>query len=180
MIRDHIPQGTRRVVIAAALLDAQAFGDGDLDVINVIAIPDRLKDAVAKTKYQNILNRLFAQIMIDAIDLSLLYGTQKIGVQSFGGIQIAAEWLFINKPPPIAVLFFAKAVLDYLVRDVCKQCGRRGEIVKIILRYLMRRGDLADQILQIAKQLFVVVKIAAGVIDPFLKPFDQLDRKSVV
>ena len=41
-------------------------------MINVAAIPDRLEDAVGKTKGHDVLHRLFAQVVIDAVDLLLI------------------------------------------------------------------------------------------------------------
>src|SRR5258706_5952398 len=69
VVRDHVPQRTGGIVIAAALLDAEFFGHGDLNVVYKIAVPNRLKDAVAEAKNQNVLNRFFAEVMVDAIDL---------------------------------------------------------------------------------------------------------------
>ena len=72
MIRDHVPQRAGRVVIAAAKLDAELFGHGDLHMIDIVAVPDRLKNAVAEAEYQNILDRFFAEVMVDAVDLAFL------------------------------------------------------------------------------------------------------------
>ena len=43
MIGDHISQGAGFFVEAGALLYAESFGGGDFDVVDVIAIPDRLE-----------------------------------------------------------------------------------------------------------------------------------------
>ena len=69
MVRDHVPKGTGRIVIAAALFNAEIFRDSDLHMVDEIAVPDRLENAVAETKDQNVLHRFFAEIMVDAIDL---------------------------------------------------------------------------------------------------------------
>ena len=45
------------------------LGVCDLNVIDVLPVPQRLEDAVGKTKDQQVLHRLFAEIMIDAINL---------------------------------------------------------------------------------------------------------------
>ncbi len=50
MIRNHIAQRPRRVVITAAQFDAELFGDRNLHVVNKITVPNRLENAVAETK----------------------------------------------------------------------------------------------------------------------------------
>ena len=69
MVRNHIPQRPRPFVKAAPLLDAQGFRSGDLDVINVMAAPQRLEDAVRKAQDHDVPDRFFAQEVIDPVDL---------------------------------------------------------------------------------------------------------------
>ena len=60
-----------RVVELAAPLDADRLGHGDLHVVDVIAVPQRLEDAVGEPEHHDVLDRLLAEIMVDAIDLAL-------------------------------------------------------------------------------------------------------------
>jgi hypothetical protein len=46
----------------------------------MLAAPQRLEDTVAEAEGQNVLNRLLAEIMIDAIDLLLVEDTQDLAV----------------------------------------------------------------------------------------------------
>ena len=43
----------------------------DLDVVDEVAVPDRLEQAVAEAEGQNVLRRLLAEEMVDAEDLVL-------------------------------------------------------------------------------------------------------------
>ena len=56
-------------VVRAAVLDAQFFRHRNLHVVDVAAIPEGLKNAVGEPEHQQVLHRLFAQVVIDAIDL---------------------------------------------------------------------------------------------------------------
>ena len=56
-----------RFVIAAARLHAERFGGGDLDMIDVAAIPERLEDRVRETQHHDVLRGLFAEEMIDPV-----------------------------------------------------------------------------------------------------------------
>src|ERR1035437_380505 len=146
MIWDHVAKSTGRVVIAATLFDAEFLGNRYLDVIDKVAVPDRLKDAVAKTKHQNVLNGFLAEIMIDAIDLTFFYQLQQIGIKTFCRFEIASKRLFINESPPVAILLFSKAVTDDLAGDLGKQIGRCREVIEVILGYLVLGRYLAHQI----------------------------------
>ena len=55
----------------AAFLDAERLCNRDLDMLDVIAPPQRLEDAVRKAQDHDVLDRLFAEEMIDPVDLVL-------------------------------------------------------------------------------------------------------------
>ena len=59
------------IVIAAARFDADGFGNSNLYVIDVAAVPDRLENSVGKTKCQNVLDGFFSQVVINAVNLFL-------------------------------------------------------------------------------------------------------------
>ena len=60
------------VVELAAAFDAEFLGHGDLHVTDAAAPPQRLEQRIAETQRQQVLHRLLAEVMIDAIDLALL------------------------------------------------------------------------------------------------------------
>ena len=49
-----------------------------LDVVDVAPIPDRLKNTVAKTKHQKVLDGFFGQVMIDSIRLGFVNHAGKL------------------------------------------------------------------------------------------------------
>src|SRR6185437_11263702 len=108
VIGHHIAKRTRHIEVAAALFNTNGFRHCDLHVINVTAVPDRFKDAVAEAEYQDVLDRLFTEIMINEIDLILRKNFSDLTVQGFRGIKNISERLFKNDPPPMAVLFTSK------------------------------------------------------------------------
>ena len=59
------------VVVAAALLDADGLGHGDLHVVDVAPIPDGLEDAVGEPERHQVLDGLLPEVVIDPIDLVL-------------------------------------------------------------------------------------------------------------
>ena len=79
------------IVVAAALLHADRFRHRDLHVIDVAAVPDRLEDSVGKTERQNVLHRLFAQVVVDAVNLLFVGDLQQLLVQRFGRLQVVPK-----------------------------------------------------------------------------------------
>ena len=49
--------------------DRQGLGDVDLDVVDVLAVPDGLEEAVGEPEGQDVLGRLLAQEVVDTEDL---------------------------------------------------------------------------------------------------------------
>ncbi len=66
---NHVAQSTGSIEVAATHLDANGFGIGDGDVIDVTAVPDGLEDAVAEAEDHDVLHGLFAEVMVDAVNL---------------------------------------------------------------------------------------------------------------
>ena len=73
-----------------------SFGRSDLNVVNIIFIPDRFKQGIGKTKGQNILHRFFAEVMIDAEDLLFCKDVGQQFIHLAGAFQVVAKWLFNN------------------------------------------------------------------------------------
>src|SRR5712664_1332581 len=72
MVGHHVAKGAGGFIEAAAMLDADGFRGGDLHVVDVVPIPQRLDDVVGEAKDQNVLDRFFAKVMVDAVDLILV------------------------------------------------------------------------------------------------------------
>ena len=69
---DHVAEGAGFLVKAAAHLNRERLRHIDLDGIDVVAVPDRLKHAVGKAQGQQVLNRLAADVVVDPKDLLLV------------------------------------------------------------------------------------------------------------
>src|SRR5205814_2014099 len=65
---DDVAGGADAVVVAGPATDADVLGHGDLDVVHVAAVPDRLVQRVREPQRQDVLDRLLAQVMVDAED----------------------------------------------------------------------------------------------------------------
>ena len=71
MILEHVAHDAGRVVVAGPAADVDFFGHRDLHVVDVVAIPNRLEDRVREPQHEQVLHGLFAEVVIDAVDLLL-------------------------------------------------------------------------------------------------------------
>ena len=65
----------------------------DLDVLDVVAVPDRLEDRVPEPQHQDVLDGLFAEVVIDSIDLRLVEVAADQIVELARRLEVAAERL---------------------------------------------------------------------------------------
>ena len=96
MVLHHIAHRTRLIIIPPAPTDTNGFGNGDLNVINELRIPQRFKQHVAKPHSHQVLNCFFAQIVINAINLIFAEMFGQGCVQGTRGFQILAKGFFNN------------------------------------------------------------------------------------
>ncbi len=129
MVLHHVAQRARLLIEGATRLDAEGFGHRDLHVIDVIAIPQRLKDAVGEAEDEQILHRLLAEIVIDAEDLALMKDGIDAGVELARRGQIAAEGLF-NDDARAATVRLSEPLRAEPLDNVGKKLRRRGQIVE--------------------------------------------------
>ena len=59
------------LVELTAAADAEGFGHRHLHVIDVVAVPDRLEERIREAEVKQVLHRLLAEIVVDAIDGAL-------------------------------------------------------------------------------------------------------------
>ena len=91
MVLNHVPQRAALVVVAPAALDTKGFGDGDLHVVHVPGVPDRLEDPVRETEDQQVLHGFLAQVVVDAEDLALVKHGRDALVEGTGAGEVHAE-----------------------------------------------------------------------------------------
>ncbi len=68
VVLDDVAGGTDAVVVAGAAADADVLGHGDLHVVDVVGVPDRLEHVVGEAHRQDVLDRLLAEVVVDAED----------------------------------------------------------------------------------------------------------------
>ena len=95
---DHVPERAGLLVEAGTVLDRMRLGDVDLDVVDVVQVPDRLEEAVGETQSEDVLGRLLAEVVVDPEDLLLVEDLVQLGVERPGAGEVGAERLLHDDP----------------------------------------------------------------------------------
>ena len=122
-----------RLVVAAAVLDADRLGHGDLHVVDVAAVPDRLEDAVGEPEHQEVLDGLLPEVVIDPVDLVLAEHRRQIWrLSAARRVEVVAERLLDDDAPPARRCSRARAATRAEAGARCRRRspaaspGRRG------------------------------------------------------
>jgi len=94
----HVAQCPGFVVELAAAFHAQFLGHRDLHVFDQSAPPQRLEQCIAETQRHEILHRLLAEVVIDAINLFLGEHLADLGVDEVGGLGVVSQRFLQHHP----------------------------------------------------------------------------------
>ena len=70
MVLKHIPDDAGLFIIACPMLHAQRLCGGNLDMVEVPPVPERLEDRIGKPEHQDILNGFLGKVVVDAENLT--------------------------------------------------------------------------------------------------------------
>ena len=129
MVLEDVADRARLLVELAAALDADRLGHGDLHVVDVASVPQRLEDPVAEAEDQQVPDGLLAEVVVDAVDLRLAEDLADLAVELLGRLEVVAERLLDDDPPPPAVVaLVVEADPAELGDDVGELRGLRREV----------------------------------------------------
>ncbi len=94
MRHHHVAIGAGLLVESDPIADVERLRHVDLNMIDEIAVPDRLEQAIGKTEGEDVLRRLLAEEVIDAEDLVLSEHLVQRVVERNRAFEIGAERLF--------------------------------------------------------------------------------------
>jgi hypothetical protein len=98
MVLHHVAQRAGLVVEVAPRAHADGLGQGDLDVGDALAPPQRLEQGVGKAQGHQVLHRGLAQVVVDAEGLALAEDRAHHAVDLPGAGQVVAQGLFEHHP----------------------------------------------------------------------------------
>ena len=135
---------------AAAAFHADGLGCGNLHVIDKLPVHQRLEDRVAEAKGQEVLHGLFAQIVVDAIDLVLAEPLEDIGIQGLGRVRSWPNGFSMTtrrQAPPLDSV--TRPACDRRIDDRSEEFGIGRQVKKAIARqvaFLLQRLDVAREV----------------------------------
>ena len=159
------------LVERAAVLDAHRLGHGDLDVVHVAAVPERLEEAVPEAEDHQVADGLLAQVMVDAVDLRLAEDLADLAVELLCRSEVVSERLLDDDPPPAAVVqFVVEADAPELGDDLreLRRLGREVEqAVAACAALLVKRVEMLGQAVE-----------RGGLVEVQLLVFDPLRERA--
>src|SRR5579885_3482978 len=150
MVLDHIGQRTGFLIIGPASFDADRFRCRDLNVIYVPAIPERFKYPIAETKSEDILNSLFTEVVINAIDIRFTKNLVELIAQLARARQVVPERFLDDQAPPPASLPQSRPAQSQSGGRVLT--GLRGQVKQHVAASVARGFDFRKLLLKAAVQ----------------------------
>ena len=132
MVLDDVACGTDAVVVAGAPTDADVLGLCDLHVVDVVAIPDGLEHRVGKPDRKDVLDRLLAEVVVNAEDL---VGRERLVehlVERLCTGKIAAEGLLDDDSAPFIAGRVGETGLAQVGDDDREEAGRDGQVEDVV------------------------------------------------
>ncbi len=100
VVLDDVTRGADAVVVSGTATHADVLGHRDLHVVDVVRVPDRLVQLVREAQSQDVLNRLLAEIVVDAEDrIGRERRAQRV-VELLRRCEVMAEWLLDDDSSP--------------------------------------------------------------------------------
>ena len=94
MRHHHVAIGAGLLVEGGALAEPQRLRHVDLHVVDEVAVPDRLEEAIGEAEGEDVLRGLLAEEMVDAENLVFGEDLVQLRVQRHRAGEVRAEGLF--------------------------------------------------------------------------------------
>ena len=149
MVLDQVAERAGALVVAGAPPDPDVLGGSDLNVVDVVTVPDRLEQDVGEPQRQQVLDRLLAQVVVDAEDLRLLEHLEQLGIELACRSEVVAERL-LDHDPRARVLDRVEAGGAELAGDQREELRRGRQVEDAVERpsgLLVELGQCAGELL---------------------------------
>ena len=140
MVLEHVANHARIVVVIGAVVHIDRLRDGDLHVADVVAVPQGLEDRVREAQVEDVLRRLLAEVVVDAVDLRFVPVGVDLGVQGCRRFAVFAE-RFLHHQPPRPCKLVRTARHPQVARRRAVELRCRGEVVDAVRARRLHRID---------------------------------------
>ena len=144
-----------------------------LDVVDVLAVPDRLEDAVREPERQDVLYGLLTEIVVDPIDLRLPEALAQLRIQTSRTVEVVAERLFHDHATPAVALAGQVTCGEMAAHRPEERRGYR-EVEEVVRRDAVLTAHINERGVQPAVERFVI-KVTGDVVEAVLEAFPLRD-----
>ncbi len=180
VVLEHVPQRPRLLVILAPMLHPQRLRRRDLHVVYIAPVPDGFDDGVGEAEGQDVLDGLFAQVVVNAVDLLFRKNLVQGVIERAGGGKVSTERLLHHDARPdrtLRRLGGDQSVLAQAHGDVAVEAWRRGQIEEAVVR----ASALLLLLFQKGAQLLIAVgrfEVGGDIMQALREPFPNLRIES--
>ena len=100
MVLEHVSQNPGFLVVPGAAPDNRLFRRGNLDVVDIIPVPDRFKNRVGKPQHHDVGNGFFAEVMVNSVNLCFVKPLMNKRVERNRRRSVRSKRLFQDNSPP--------------------------------------------------------------------------------
>ncbi len=127
------------------MFDAEGLDGGDLDVIDVPPVPERLENGVRETEHEDVLHGFLGKVMVDAENLAFLIVGMHEFIQLPGRGEVVAEGFFDHDMAAALVLALQTRGPD-VVDHLFEHRGRDGQIKNAVPARLVPGLELRQDV----------------------------------
>ena len=132
MVLDDIAGGANAVVVAGPPAQPDVFGHGDLHMVDIVRVPDRIPQLIGEPQRQDVLNRLVAQVVVDPEDRFLREDGVDHVVEIARALEVVAERFLDDDPAPPVFLRAGQPRLVQLFAYHGERLGRDRQIERVV------------------------------------------------
>src|SRR5271166_323882 len=156
VVLDDIAGGANAVVVAGPPAQSDVFGHGDLHMVHVVRVPDRIPQLVGEAQRQDILHRLLAQVVVDPEYRLLREDRVDHVVEITCALQVVAERLLDDDPAPSIVLRAGQPGLVQLFAHHRERLGRDRQVEGVVAADAALGVELLERLGQPPERVLVV------------------------
>ena len=165
VVLDHVAGGADAVVVAGAAADADVLGHGDLHVVDVVGVPERLEHLVGEPHRQDVLHRLLPEVVVDPEDRLRREGLGQGGLELLGRLEVVPEGLLDHHPTPGVGALVDHVVLLELVDHHAEEPRRDRQVERVVAARAPHHVELVEGAREVGER-DVVVEVAGHEPEP--------------
>ena len=102
VVLHHVAHGAGVFIIGRAPPNTDGFGHCDLNMVDILGIPEWLEQHVAEAHRHQVLHRFFPEVMVNPVNLALVEMRGQHGIEGARGLQVMAKG-FLDHDPCILI-----------------------------------------------------------------------------